>query len=104
MASYLFQNVVATSAPKSRGFRHMGQLQIVTPDEPGTAAAITSFRLHGDGTKEGNGSYVRELLATVTDCLRLHVPARQGAIACVSHSSRRESAIGARRRGKPCLD
>ena len=40
----------------------MGKLQIFTPDEPGTAAAITSFRLHGDGNKEGNESYVRELL------------------------------------------
>lgn len=44
-----------------RPLRNVAGVQILTPDEPGTAAAITSFRLHGDGTKEGNESYVREL-------------------------------------------
>ena len=49
-------------------------VQILTSDEPGTVAAITSFRLHGDGTKEGNQSYVRELL----DRYRLFTVQRDG--------------------------
>ena len=44
-----------------RPLRNVAGVQILAPDEPGAAAAITSFRLHGDGTKEGNESYVREL-------------------------------------------
>jgi isopenicillin-N epimerase len=36
-------------------------VDILTPDEPGTVAAITSFRLHGRGSREQNQTIVREL-------------------------------------------
>jgi isopenicillin-N epimerase len=38
-------------------------IQVLTPDEPGMAAAITSFRLHGRPTREANDAVVDTLLA-----------------------------------------
>jgi selenocysteine lyase/cysteine desulfurase len=57
-----------------RPLREIAGVQILTPDEAGTVAAITSFRLHGDGTKEGNESNVRELF----DRYGLFTVAREG--------------------------
>jgi len=36
-------------------------IELLTPDDPGMVAAITSFRLNGLGTREGNQAVVREL-------------------------------------------
>jgi selenocysteine lyase/cysteine desulfurase len=36
-------------------------IDVLTPDDPGMVAAITSFRLHGRGTREENQAVVREL-------------------------------------------
>ncbi|MGH7561989.1 MAG: aminotransferase class V-fold PLP-dependent enzyme [Gemmatimonadales bacterium] len=36
-------------------------VDVLTPDAPGLVAAITSFRLHGRGTREENQAVVREL-------------------------------------------
>jgi selenocysteine lyase/cysteine desulfurase len=36
-------------------------IEVLTPDDPGMVAAITSFRLHGRGTREENQAIVREL-------------------------------------------
>jgi selenocysteine lyase/cysteine desulfurase len=36
-------------------------IDVLTPDDPGMVAAITSFRLHGRGTREENQAIVREL-------------------------------------------
>jgi isopenicillin-N epimerase len=57
-----------------RPLRNVAGVQILTSDEAGTYAAITSFRLHGDGTKEGNESHVRELF----DRYKLFTVARDG--------------------------
>jgi isopenicillin-N epimerase len=43
--------------------RGLPGIQILTPDEPGMVAAITSFRLHGRTTKEENQKIVEDLLA-----------------------------------------
>ena len=37
-------------------------IDVLTPDDPGMVAAITSFRLHGRATREENQAVVRELL------------------------------------------
>lgn len=42
--------------------RAMGGVDILTPDEPGLAGAITGFRLHGDGSRERNAAIARTLL------------------------------------------
>ncbi len=42
--------------------RAIAGVDILTPDEPGLAGAITSFRLHGDGSRERNSAIVRTLL------------------------------------------
>jgi selenocysteine lyase/cysteine desulfurase len=36
-------------------------IDVLTPDDPGMVAAITSFRLHGRATREANQAVVREL-------------------------------------------
>jgi selenocysteine lyase/cysteine desulfurase len=36
-------------------------IDVLTPDDPGMVAAITSFRLHGRGAREANQAVVREL-------------------------------------------
>jgi selenocysteine lyase/cysteine desulfurase len=36
-------------------------IDVLTPDDPGMVAAITSFRLHGRGTRDANQAVVREL-------------------------------------------
>jgi isopenicillin-N epimerase len=36
-------------------------IDVLTPEDPGMVAAITSFRLHGRGTREENQAVVREL-------------------------------------------
>jgi len=57
-----------------RPLRGVNGVQVLTPDDPNAVAAITSFRLHSDGTKEGNESYVRELF----DRYRLFTVLRDG--------------------------
>lgn len=42
--------------------RAIAGVDILTPDEPGLAGAITSFRLHGDGSRERNAAIARTLL------------------------------------------
>jgi isopenicillin-N epimerase len=42
--------------------RAIAGVDVLTPDEPGLAGAITSFRLHGDGSREGNAAIARTLL------------------------------------------
>ncbi len=42
--------------------RAIAGVNILTPDEPGLAGAITSFRLHGDGSRERNAAIARALL------------------------------------------
>lgn len=37
-------------------------IEVLTPDDPALVAAISSFRLHGRGTREENQAVVRELL------------------------------------------
>jgi selenocysteine lyase/cysteine desulfurase len=59
-----------------RPLRNVAGVQILTADTPGTVAAITSFRLHDDGSKEGNESYVRELF----DRYGLFTVARDGPV------------------------
>ena len=36
-------------------------IDVLTPDDPGMVAAITSFRLHGRGARDANQAVVREL-------------------------------------------
>ncbi len=42
--------------------RSIAGVEVLTPDEPGLAGAITSFRLHGDGSRERNIANARTLL------------------------------------------
>jgi selenocysteine lyase/cysteine desulfurase len=42
--------------------RSIAGVDVLTPDEPGLAGAITSFRLHGDGSRERNIANARTLL------------------------------------------
>jgi isopenicillin-N epimerase len=42
--------------------REIAGVDILTPDEPGLAGAITSFRLRGDGSRERNAAIARTLL------------------------------------------
>lgn len=41
--------------------REIEGVDILTPDEPGMVGALTSFRLHGDGSREGNIELARVL-------------------------------------------
>lgn len=45
-----------------RPAREMAGVDILVPDEPGLAGAITSFRLRGDGSRERNAGIARTLL------------------------------------------
>ncbi len=45
-----------------RPAREITGVDILTPDEPGLAGAITSFRLRGDGSREGNARVAQRLL------------------------------------------
>lgn len=42
--------------------REIAGVDILTPDDPDLVGAITSFRLHGDGSREGNQAVARTLL------------------------------------------
>lgn len=42
--------------------RQIAGVDILTPDDPDLVGAITSFRLHGDGSREGNQAVARTLL------------------------------------------
>jgi len=42
--------------------REIPGVDILTPDDPELVGAITSFRLHGDGTRERNAAVVRTLV------------------------------------------
>jgi isopenicillin-N epimerase len=42
--------------------REIPGVDILTPDDPEMVGAITSFRLHGDGSREGNAALVRTLV------------------------------------------
>jgi isopenicillin-N epimerase len=44
-----------------KAVRGTAGIEVLTPDDPGMVAAITSFRLHGRGTREENQAVVREL-------------------------------------------
>jgi isopenicillin-N epimerase len=44
------------------GVRDTSGVDVLTPNEPDMVAAITSFRLHGRGTRDANQAIVRELL------------------------------------------
>lgn len=42
--------------------RQIDGVDVLTPDDPGLVAAISSFRLRGDGSREGNQATARRLL------------------------------------------
>lgn len=44
-----------------KAVRGTAGIDVLTPDDPGMVAAITSFRLHGKGTRDANQAVVREL-------------------------------------------
>ena len=54
--------------------RDIGGVDILTPDDPELVGAITSFRLHGRGSREANQAVVR----TLHDEFRLFTVARNG--------------------------
>ena len=54
--------------------RAIAGVDILTPDEPGLAGAITSFRLHGDGSRAGNAAIAR----TIADEFGIFTVARSG--------------------------
>lgn len=43
------------------GVRGTAGIDVLTPDDPDLVAAITAFRLHGDGTRQGNQALVQRL-------------------------------------------
>jgi selenocysteine lyase/cysteine desulfurase len=57
-----------------RAARDIGGVDILTPDDPELVGAITSFRLHGRGSREANQAVVR----TLHDEFRLFTVARNG--------------------------
>lgn len=44
-----------------RAVRGVPGIEVLTPDDRDSVAAITSFRLHGDGSREGNQALVQRL-------------------------------------------
>jgi isopenicillin-N epimerase len=57
-----------------RPAREIEGVDILTPDDPKLVGAITSFRLGGDGSPEGNAAVVRTLLEE----FRIFTVARSG--------------------------
>lgn len=54
--------------------REIPGVDILTPDEPGMVGALTSFRLHGDGSREANARLAR----TLTEEFGIFTVARSG--------------------------
>jgi len=54
--------------------REIPGVDILTPDDPGMVCALTSFRLHGDGSREGN----QEIARILTEEFGIFTVARSG--------------------------